>query len=84
MQLSAEAAFQDKPSTPKGGGSVAGNHSRGRILADEDHAHELVVSAKRARTTQNLLLVLHQLNSTQVHVWTTSSVVCRREGGATF
>ena len=68
---SAEAALQHMPSRPKAGGSVAGNHSRRRILADEDYAHELVVSAKRARTTQNPSISSSpavQVNSMQVHV----------------
>ena len=50
---SAEAALQHMPSRPKAGGSVAGSHSRRRLLADEDYTHELIIPAKRARTTQN-------------------------------
>ena len=50
---SAEAALQCMPSRPKGGTTSAEeSHSR-RLLSDEDYAHELVIPAKRARTTQN-------------------------------
>ena len=51
---SAEAALQCMPSRPKAGTTSAEeSHSRRRLLSDEDYAHELVIPAKRARTTQN-------------------------------
>ena len=50
---SAEAALQCMSSRPKAGTSAEESHSRRRLLSDEDYAHELVIPAKRARTTQN-------------------------------
>ena len=42
----AEAALQHMPSRPKAGDSIAGSHSRRRLLlTNEDYAHELVIAA---------------------------------------
>ena len=48
---SAEAALQCMSSRPKAGTSAEESHSI--LPSDEDYACELVIQAKRARTTQN-------------------------------
>ena len=50
---SANAALQCIPSRPKAiGGSVV-DHSRRRSLEEEDFVHDVMIPAKRARTTRN-------------------------------